>query len=71
MLGGAVTVDTREIKKPRNWLPAIRSCGRSRSIAWPFEKVAQIDQQAAGGESESQKLNRRAEAIANSAGGPI
>ena len=71
MLGGAVTVETREIKKPRNSLTSNPILWPFAVIAWPFEKVAQIAQQAAGGESEAQKLNRRAEAIANAAGGPI
>jgi antitoxin component YwqK of YwqJK toxin-antitoxin module len=71
MLGGAVTVDTREIKKPRNSLTSNPILWPFAIVAWPFEKVAQLAQQASGGESEAQKLNRRAEAIANSGGGPI
>jgi antitoxin component YwqK of YwqJK toxin-antitoxin module len=71
MLGGAVTVDTREIKKPRNSLHSNPVLWPFAIVAWPFEKAAQLVEQAGGGESESQKLNRRAEAIANAGGGPI
>lgn len=71
MLGGAVTVDTREIVKPRNSLHSNPVLWPFAIVAWPFEKAAQLVEQAGGGESQTEKLNRRAEAIANAGGGPI
>lgn len=64
MLGGAVTVDTQKIKKPRNPLNNNPVLWPLAFIAWPFEKLAQ----AASGEDEGDMLDRRAQAIVDGHG---
>jgi len=70
-LGGAITVDTREIEKPRNSLSGSPLMLPFAIIAWPFEKVAQVVSEAKGGDTERETLSKRAEAIIESGGEPI
>jgi hypothetical protein len=70
-LGGAVTVDTREIVKPRNSLSGSPLMLPFAIIAWPFEKIAQAVSESNGGETQRETLAKRAEAIVASGGGPI
>ena len=70
-LGGAVTVDTREIEKPRNSLSGSPLMLPFAIIAWPFEKIAQSISEANGGETKRETLANRAEAIVEAGGGPI
>ncbi len=70
-MGGAVSVDTREIEKPNNSLSGSPLMLPFAIVAWPFEKIAQAVSEANGGESKSETLNQRAEAILEAQGGPI
>jgi antitoxin component YwqK of YwqJK toxin-antitoxin module len=70
-LGGAVTVDTREIEKPRNSLSGSPLMLPFAIVAWPFEKIAQAVSEANGGQTKRETLAQRAEAIVESGGGPI
>ena len=70
-LGGAVTVDTREIEKPNNPLSGSPLMLPFAIVAWPFEKIAQAVETASGGPTQAETLNQRAEAIVSSGGGPI
>jgi antitoxin component YwqK of YwqJK toxin-antitoxin module len=67
MLGGAVTVDTREIKKPRNALRSNPLFWPFAVVAWPFEKIGE----AIDGDDEQEQLDRRARAIVESGGAPM
>jgi antitoxin component YwqK of YwqJK toxin-antitoxin module len=70
-LGGALTVDTREIEQPRNSLGASPIFWPFAIVAWPFEKLAEVVQGKSGGPSRSQTLSERADAIVESGGAPI
>jgi hypothetical protein len=67
MLGGAVTVDTREIKKPRNALRSNPLFWPFAVVAWPFERLGE----AIDGKDDQEMLDRRAQAIVDSGGAPI
>jgi len=66
MLGGAVTVDTSNIKKPSNPLRNNPLLWPLAIVAWPFEKIAD----AVDGEDDRAKLDRRAQSIIESGGAP-
>ncbi|RIL03101.1 MAG: hypothetical protein DCC71_15560, partial [Proteobacteria bacterium] len=66
MLGGAVTVDTREVKKPRNVLRDNPIFWPFLIVAWPFEKIAE----AVDGDDEQQTFDQRAQQIVESGGAP-
>ena len=66
MIGGAVTVDTYNIKKPRNALNNNPLLWPLAIVAWPFEKIAD----AVDGEDDQQMLDRRAQQIVESGGAP-
>ncbi len=70
-LGGALTVDTREIEQPRNSLRANPIFWPFAIVAWPFEKLAEAVQGKGGGPSQRQTLSERADAIVEAGGGPI
>jgi hypothetical protein len=53
MFGGAVTVDTREIKSPRSGLRSNPLLWPFAIVAWPFQKVADAIGSNANGESWS------------------
>jgi len=66
MLGGAVTVDTFNIKKPRNALNNNPLLWPLAFVAWPFEKIAS----AVEGGNEQERLDERAQRIIESGGAP-
>jgi antitoxin component YwqK of YwqJK toxin-antitoxin module len=70
MLGGAVTVDTRQITHPRSALTDNPLLWPFAVVAWPFEKIAEGISHAPGGPSEEQMLDQRAQSIIESGGAP-
>jgi antitoxin component YwqK of YwqJK toxin-antitoxin module len=70
-LGGALTVDTREIEQPRNSLGANPIFWPFAIVAWPFEKIAEAVTLARGGPTKTETLSERADKIVEAGGGPI
>lgn len=70
-LGGALTVDTREIEQPRNSLGSNPIFWPFAIVAWPFEKIAEAVTQAHGGPTKHETLSERADKIVEAGGGPI
>jgi len=70
-LGGALTVDTREIERPRNPMEGNPLLWPFAIVAWPFEKIAEAVSQAKGGPSKSETLSERADQIVEAGGAPI
>jgi hypothetical protein len=66
MIGGAVTVDTRDVKRPRNALSGNPLLWPFAVVTWPLAKLAD----ALDGEDDQALLDRRAQHIVDSGGAP-
>lgn len=66
MLGGAVTVDTRDVKRPRNALSGNPLLWPFAVITWPIAKLAD----ALDGKDDQAVLDNRAQQIVESGGAP-
>jgi antitoxin component YwqK of YwqJK toxin-antitoxin module len=66
MIGGAVTVDTREVKRPRNALSNNPIFWPFGIVAWPVHKLVE----AVDDKDDQETLDRRAQAIVESGGAP-